>query len=111
MAERGEKNSRKQVVFFTNIRNISLLSLSVAVFTPNYYSGENTGNIKFQIFNQKILRQLRKKKGVLKVAGIWSRHFSKVFAEIENRKCGKMWFSRALKDADFGKNSRNLSFP
>ena len=58
--------------FFTNIKNISLLTLFVVVFTAtSNYSKKNVGNVRFQFLNQTIFRQLKTEKPkILNVAGI-----------------------------------------
>ena len=52
------KVSKDTIYVKTGIRKISLLSLFVVVFTPDY-SGKNVGNIRLYFLNQRILRQLK----------------------------------------------------
>ena len=58
------------VGFFINIRNISLLSLFVVVFTPDYL-GKNIRNVKFHYHDQKKKHlKKNKEKEIFKVTGI-----------------------------------------
>lgn len=57
------------------MRVISLLNLSITVFTPNY-SEEHEGNVKLHFFNHKMSQKLNRKKNFKNFTNFKSSDFS-----------------------------------